>query len=737
MINRRLTPDQALVVIWEDALYIRRTDLPQTGLILPELASEFVLSGDEYVSLSPVTGVFASLGEGGSLLDIIASPAAFQSTRFQRSAQPVTLDEIVPAAFISYDLTFSRWNGQNSAFAFLDAGVSNDWGLIGSTAVLQNAGHTAVRLESYFQRDWPNERVRLVIGDTVTKATEWSAPARFAGVRFGTDFALQPTFIAFPVPMLTEAAALPSTVDLISSASRETLAVQPGTFAIDYQPVFSGAGEVTMMITDANGLSRQVTSSFYTSARLLRPGLVDFSVEAGVVRQNYGIESFDYGPPFAAGFLRFGLNDALTLGGRIEVSPDIQTGGLGAGWVLSTIGEFGLAGAVSQSPRGTGTLWRAQFQRIAPTHSFTVSYQRDNGRYAQVANAGFCCGVPFGPPQQELALAGSLSLGSLGDVVVGHAETRTAGGQSFRTTNLSINGGFRSAFYNLGLRRSQFGDRTDNGAFLLVSLPLGTRSSASARFDDRRSVAMVSVAPPNDRGAGYQIAVGHDREFDQPVINASTLVRTAAGELELVGGYDRSGEGIRLSARGALVSTAGKVVATPRLDNAFALVELGSAADVTLYLENRPVVAKGGAGKTALLTGLQPYAQNRIAIDVSSLPITADVDAGEKLVVPGFRQAVRVAFGGAEQSPVTIRLVGPDGVPLAPGLETRVGSQPAGITGYDGLVFLPDLRGGERIAVTGPAFRCQAQIPARPKIDENRQLGPVPCLPHATLEPVP
>ena len=224
---------------------------------------------------------------------------------------------------------------------------------------------------------------------------------------------------------------------------------------------------------------------------------------------------------------------------------------------------------------------------------------------------------------------------------------------------------------------------------------------------------------------------------DQPIIDVSTLLRTRVGDLELAGGRNGAGQGIRLSARGAVVAVGGKVVATPRLENAFAVVDLDSEADVTLYLENRPVVAKGGSGKVALLTGLQPYAPNRIAIDVASLPITAEVDAGERYVVPGFRQAVRVTFGGASQVPVTFRLIGPDGEPLPPGLEVLSGSQVAAITGYDGLVFLPDLEGGERLSVSTRTYRCEAQIPAAPQIDENRQLAPVACLPRPTLEPSP
>lgn len=735
MVNGRLSPDPVLIAGMGNALFVRRTDIAQAGLLLPGAPTGPVIAGEEYVALSAMAGLAASLEEGGDILAITASPELFPANTFGPSAQPVIVGEIVPAGFISYDLTFTRWNGENAAFGFLDAGVSGAWGLIGSTAVVQSTGSNIVRLDSYYQRDWPGERIRLVIGDAVTRATEWHQPVRFAGIRIGTDFALQPTLIAFPVPSLSGSATMPSAIDLASATGSQTLAVQPGAFAIDYQPVFSGAGEVTMTITDITGLSRRVTQSFYTSARLLRPGLADFSLEAGLVRENYGIASFDYGDPFAAGFMRLGLNRALTIGGRIEVSPDVRMGGLGLGWVLSPVGEFGLAGAVSDSALGKGSLWRAQFQRLAPTHAFTVSYQWDNGRFAQIGDAGLE-GRVVRQPRRELALSGSLALGPLGDVILGHLESRTASGQSFRTTSLGLAGNLSSAFYNLGIRRTRIAEQSDNGAFLSVSMPLGPRSSASFRADGDRVIAMAALAPPTDRGAGYQLAAGYDARSGEPVIGVSSLIRTSAGDIELAGDRNGGGEGIRISARGALAAIGGTVVATPRLENAFALVELDSEEEVTLYFENRPVVARGGKDRTAIISGLQPYAENRIAIDVESLPITADVEVAEKLVVPGFRQAVRVGFGGATQNAVTVLLVDQDGVPLAAGLEVRLQERIAGSTGYDGMVFLPDLAGGERLAVSGRGVRCEARIPPAPTISESRQFGPVTCQPSANREDI-
>lgn len=453
------------------------------------------------------------------------------------------------------------------------------------------------------------------------------------------------------------------------------------------------------------------------------------------MRENYGIDSFDYGEPFAAGFLRLGLSRSLTIGGRLEVGSKVRMGGIGLGWVISPVGEFGLAGAVSDSALGNGTLWRAQFQRLAPSHSLTVSYQWDNGRFTQIGDTGLE-GRLVRQPRRELALSGSVALGPLGDAILGHLETRTPSGQSFSTTSLSLAGNLKTASYNLGVRRIRIAEQTDNGAFVAFSMPFGMRTSASFRADNDRAVAVVAFAPPTDLGAGYQLAAGYDARSGEPIIGASSLIRTGAGDIELAGDRNNGGEGIRISARGALTALAGKVIATPRIDNAFALVELESTEEVTLFLENRPVVARGGRGRTAIMSGLQPYAENRIAIDVGSLPITADIAVAEKLVVPGFRQAVKVGFGGAEQNAVTVMLVDQDGAPLVAGLEVRLGERIAGSTGYDGMVFLPHVTGEERLAVSGRGVRCEAQIPPAPIIAESRQFGPVTCHSFANREDI-
>src|SRR5262249_36839264 len=145
-------------------------------------------------------------------------------------------------------------------------------------------------------------------------AGAWGRSLRFSGVQYGTNFTLQPDLITYPLPAFPGTAIVPSTVDVLVNGARVgAQQVPPGPFTISNVPVVTGAGDVQFVVRDAFGQQQVITQPFYTSRQLLRPGLDEWSVNAGAERLNYGIESFDYGSGFASGYWRRGLTDQVTV----------------------------------------------------------------------------------------------------------------------------------------------------------------------------------------------------------------------------------------------------------------------------------------------------------------------------------------------------------------------------------------------------------------------------------------
>lgn len=155
---------------------------------------------------------------------------------------------------------------------------------------------------------------------------------RIGGLQVARNFATRPDLITYPLPQFSGQAAVPSSVDLyINSYKNTSVSVNPGPFTLNTVPYINGAGQATVVTTDALGRQISTTVPFYVASSLLQAGLSDFSLSAGALRQNYGYRSADYGQWVASGSGRYGVTDWLTLEGRAEGAAELAVTGAGAG----------------------------------------------------------------------------------------------------------------------------------------------------------------------------------------------------------------------------------------------------------------------------------------------------------------------------------------------------------------------------------------------------------------------
>ena len=124
--------------------------------------------------------------------------------------------------------------------------------------------------------------------------------------------------------------------------------VPAGPFQLNTIPNITGSGNAQVVVTDALGQSTTLSFSIYDTQQLLQKGLSDWTVDLGVVRNNYGLRSFDYGSdPAASGTWRYGLTDSITLETHAEATRDLTTAGAGGVWQLGAAGM--VSGAASHS----------------------------------------------------------------------------------------------------------------------------------------------------------------------------------------------------------------------------------------------------------------------------------------------------------------------------------------------------------------------------------------------------
>lgn len=687
-----------LLLVIGKRLHLRRTDLAACGVPLPDKPVSTTLAGEDYVALDALRGMTARLDASGTLLLIDVAADRYVPVRLGPPDAPVAVSRSIPAAYIDYDLTFAQDSRTTAFSALLDAGVSGSWGVLATSGLVGTGSTPNVRLDSAYTLDFPARRVRLVVGDTLSRGSAWSQPVRFGGIRIGTDFSLDPARLTFPLPVLQGGSALPSTVELAAREGVRDFAVQPGLFSYAYRPQFNGAGDVTMIVRDVAGNQRVVTRSFYASTSQLREGLAEFSVEGGFLRLDYGLRSFAYGSAFGAGSLRYGLTSTLTLETRAESGGGVSEGGLGAQLLVQPLGEIRVAGAVSSSQGRTGALLQVQAQRLTRDYGLTASYRVADGDYRQVGDPWIERGR-----RQELALSGSLSLGGAGSVNLGYLSTRTgASRNTLASASYSVMLG--DAFLSLGAQRQSGDDGRSDWLFGVLTMPLGRTRHLALSADSGRVSALYDKAVPTGTGLGYRVGVGRENGGTGWAEGSATL-RTAVGDLEVAGLY--RGESLsggtlstRVEARGALVAAGGTVAATQRVGDAFAVVDLTADPGAVVLLENRPVpmplTGKSGQGGHVLVTGLAPYVANRVSIDPARIPIEVPLGDVDQIVTPGWGKAVKVTFTQRATHPARLHVVDTAGTPLEAGREVVV--QPADrhtppaatVTGHDGEIYLDD-----------------------------------------------
>ncbi len=267
---------------------------------------------------------------------------------------------VSPGAFLNYNLSTQQVAGRDESGALLELGLFSRPGVVTNSMLAQDAPERrgATRLDTTYTYDMPERLATLAVGDGISAPGAWGRAVRFGGVQFGTNFATQPTLVTTPLLAARGEAVVPSTVDVFINGqrmARET--VPPGPFAIENLPAITGAGELQVIVTDALGRQQVLAQPYYSGPTLLRAGLNEYSFEAGAIRNDYALESFAYGDPFAAATFRRGFTDSFTAEVHAEAQVDGANAiGIDTAWQVGTLGVLTATAAVGSEQDDSGWL---------------------------------------------------------------------------------------------------------------------------------------------------------------------------------------------------------------------------------------------------------------------------------------------------------------------------------------------------------------------------------------------
>ena len=618
----------------------------------------------------------------------------------------------------------------------------------------------AVRLNSsYVYSDAVSMR-RYRLGDFINGGLAWTRPLRLGGAEINSDFSMRPDLVTFPLPTLGGSAAVPSTVDVLVNGTRLlSRDIQPGPFQVPQLPVVTGAGTVTMTVT--NPLGRQVTTTLpvYASTALLAPGLQSYALEVGAVRRNWGLVSNDYGDPVGSATYRRGVLEWLTVEGHAEGGSGVAMGGGGVAVNVANLGVVNFAVAGSGARGESGMQLAAGAQRVGRVFSAAVS--------ATVASSGFRdVAAMNGTPVARLQLDASsgLSLGRYGSVGVAYTgvdrsaaaapirvfappgtflpETTVSGGtftssgdqvtftpaQHVHLLSVSWSVQVRNvAVYATGFH--DFANARSNGLLLGFTVPIGPRSSVSAGGGATSGGGYGQVAAQQTAvtigDVGYQAyasAGRPDHAFAELDYKSPWALLSAGADR-----IDNQSSG-RAEAQGALSFADRAFFASNTINDSFAVVDTDGAPNIRVTSENRDAGRTDASGKL-LLPELRSFDVNRIAIEPTDVPIDATVPTVSREVRPQDRSGVVVRFPVHTSHGALLRLVDEAGRPLPLGSAATLRETGATTAvGYDGQAYVEGLAAHNTLAVEQPnGRRCTVAFDYTQAAGDIPVLGPLPC----------
>ncbi|HEV2303423.1 MAG TPA: fimbria/pilus outer membrane usher protein [Stellaceae bacterium] len=739
------------------ALLARPAELRDLGFRVPEGVRE---TADKLVPLTALPGVSSRLDQHTQTLYVTAAaehllPALLSAGEAANSNIPV---ESGLGATLDYDTVGTLIGNQAIGSGLFDTRAFSPWGVLSSgtlvhvgAASLGSMLSPAVRLDTTWTYSDPQTLRRYRVGDFINGGLGWTRPVRLGGAQLVTDFSMRPDLVTFPLPSIGGTVAVPSTVDVMVNGLRVfSREVAPGPFQIPQLPVVTGAGTVSMTVTDALGRQVATVLPFYASSNLLASGLQTYSVEAGAVRRNWGLVSNDYGSLSGSATYRRGLWSVFTVETHAEAAPGLVMAGAGGVLDFFNLAVLNFAAAGSGNSGRAGTQLSAGMQRLGRVVSFGGSATFADGNFRDLAAVN-------GDPAPRLSLNANAGLslsrfGSLGAaytsidrlaVAVPSGSLSVPGstfipGVSLPTSTLLpaqhtriASASYSVELFHLSLFATAFHDFAgrDTGALIGLTIPLGPRSSAtvsgSSEAGSRSAQVQATQSPVEIGDWGYQVFAQSNaprHEFGQVQYKSPWALLTA--------GADRvSGQTtLQTEAQGAVSLIDGSLFPSNTINDSFAVVDTDGVPGVRVRYENREAGVTDAAGKV-LVPDLLSFQANQIAIEPTDVAIDRTVPFGTREVRPMDRSGVVVHFPLHRSDGALLKLVDEAGKPEPLGsVATLRATGATAPVGYEGEAYFEGLQPHDEVRVERPnGERCSVAFDYRPTPGRIPKIGPLTC----------
>ncbi|MBV8246157.1 MAG: fimbrial biogenesis outer membrane usher protein [Candidatus Eremiobacteraeota bacterium] len=607
----------ALAAIAEDDLYVRASDLTAARIDVTGARTRRY-GGFDFVSLrSMAPKLQYDFNVSTLVLNITAEASLLPSERYDMAPHSeIPLHYLQePSAFLNY--SFFKSNTGPLGYA-AQAGYNFPQALLSST--MFSDGPDFRRGQTYLVYDDRSQLTTTTLGDTFLNLGSFGGANELAGLTYQRAFQLDPYLLRFPAPSITGTVLVPSRAEVyVNGVLTRVVDVAPGTFSFTDIPTVSGLNNTVIVLRDAFGNSRTLTSSDYSSLNLLHEGLTDFAITGGVLRENPFTAQEQYAGGIFAGRWARGYTNNFTAGGRAEFGPDVASGGITAA-IAGQLGALGVAYGASRSAGVSDSALEVDFEYQSPTFGMSASSVQTGARYA---NSGLRVADDRALLVQNADM--SFSLGAGGGITVGASRTldRDSGPSSVASVSLYDTLNASMSLSATGLHTTSLNGPTRTFLAQLI-VRTGARGTTILTSTNSYAGAQYTYSPQGTFGTNYTFSFNTDGSGFQDVRFVGQ-----PGTVELNSQKPAGGSASTTAlVSGSVVAAADHVfLGRPIQDGYVVLAGAGSNARVQL---NGQDAGSSTAGGYLMIPVVQSNADNRVVIDESGEAINQQIDRPQR-----------------------------------------------------------------------------------------------------------
>lgn len=735
-VNGVSTQHVALVDYIAPFYYIDRSDLEQTPIPIDHWGDA---GTKRMIALNELSEVSVKYDDELQRL-YITVPANWLPMQAVGNQRRVTEAKSSFGAIINYDLYATRTQ-QNSGNLntwteirlFGEKGSFSHSGVYRQSFGQNRQSDRYIRYDTYWQYSDQDKLYTLTVGDLITRPLTWSNAARLGGIQISHNFSLRPDLITYPLPQFQGEVGVPSSMSLlVNGVQQQQHQLSPGPFMINDVTHLSGAGNAVIVTTDALGRTVSIDVPFYVTSKLLKEGLMDYTISAGWLRQKYGERNFSYRGFALDASLRYGLNDHWTVELHSEMSEHVQV--LGAGFVTN-VGRLGVINAAYTTTHHSGRIGSQiylGYDYNSEKFNLLASYIKRNQFYKDLTMVD----THFGANKESFQATVSYPTENYGGFSVGFFSNVNP--QHQRTNMWSL--GWNRSLNDYGSLFAYVNRSNDAknrwSASLQWVMPLdndlGSVSALARQDDNNHNMYGVNYSRsiPSDGGLGWDIGF-NEYSRGETYVNGAIRMRNRSVEIQAGGYGTASTKTYWGNVSGSIIAMNQQVFMSQRVHDSFVLVSTDGIADVPVKFENNVVGYTNPQGYF-LVAKVPSYYDGKYEIDPVNLPINLYADELEK------RAAVKGMSGYQLNFPVktlnmgSLTLVDEQGAFIPLGSHVMANEEESTYVGWNGEVYLEHLVTENHLVVQLPDESiCTVNLTlddaASTENDAIRQLGEQVC----------